>query len=171
MALLQINRTRTTPLHPSGNPMERMNMTLKKHLTLLVDDHQSDWDLQAAIFLWSYRCMSHSTTRTAPYILMLGRSLSLPADLEFGAPFHETVRQCSGEYARNLRQTLCELHEWTRRTVREATLRTKRRYDLKATPVDLRPNDVVWLHNPKKRRGYSRKLQTRWEGPYVVVNV
>jgi len=41
MALLQIRRTRTTPLHPSGNPVERMNRTLKEHLTLLVDDHQS----------------------------------------------------------------------------------------------------------------------------------
>jgi len=113
--------------------------------------------------------MSHSTTGIAPCMLMFGRPLSLPADLEFGAPFHDTVQQCSGEYARNLRQTLYKLHEWTRRTVRDATLRTKRRYDLKATPVDLRPNDIVWLHNPKKRRGYSRKLQTQWEGPYIVV--
>jgi len=77
--------------------------------------------LQAALFLWSYRCMSHSTTGIAPCMLMFGRPLSLPADLEFGAPFHDTVQQCSGEYARNLRQTLYELHEWTRRTVQDAT--------------------------------------------------
>ena len=67
-----------------------MNRTLKEHLTLLFDDHQSDWDLQAALFLRSYRCMSHSTTGITPCMLMFGRPLSLPADLEFGAPFHDT---------------------------------------------------------------------------------
>ena len=78
-----------------------------------------------------------------------------------GAPFHEVVRQCSGEYTQKLRQTLWELHELTRRTVRDYTLQTKRRYDIKATPVDLRPDDIVWLYDPKKRRHRSRKLMTK----------
>jgi len=82
-------------------------------------------------------------------MLMFGRHLTLPADLEFGAPFDEVVRQYAGQYTPKLRQTLWELHELTRRTVRDATLQTKRRYDIKATPVDLRPNDIVWLYNPK----------------------
>ena len=79
------------------------------------------------------------------------------------------VRQYLGKYTRHLRETLWELHEFTRRRVRDATLQTKRHYDIRAKPVDLRPNDIVWLFNPKKRRGLSRKLQTQWEGPYTVV--
>ena len=169
MELLQIKNTRTTPLHPSGNPVERMTRTLKEHLTLLVNEDQTDWDLRAQLFLLSYRCLPHSTTGIAPCMLMFGRHLSLPADLEFGTPFHEVVRQCSGEYTQKLRQTLWELHELTRRTVRDVTLQTKRRYDIKATPVDLRSDDVVWLYDPKKRRHRSRKLMTKWEGPYTVV--
>ncbi|MPC20958.1 hypothetical protein E2C01_013924 [Portunus trituberculatus] len=29
----------------------------------------------------------------------------------------------------------------------------------------------VWLHNPRRRRGLSPKLQSPWEGPYTVVAV
>jgi len=68
-------------------------------------------------------------------MLMFGRHLTVPADLEFGTSFHEKTRQYSGEYTRKLRETLWELHEFTRRRVRDATLQTKRRYDIKATPV------------------------------------
>ena len=98
-------------------------------------------------------------------MLMFGRHLTLPADLEFGAPFHEVVRQCSGENTQKLRQTLWELHELTRRKVRGVTLQIKRRYDIKETPVDLRPDDSVWLYDQKKRQHRSRKLMTKWEGP------
>ena len=50
MELLQIKHTRTTPLHPSGNPVERMNRTLKEHLTLLVNEEQTDWDLRCLLY-------------------------------------------------------------------------------------------------------------------------
>ncbi|XP_063889733.1 uncharacterized protein LOC135116311 [Scylla paramamosain] len=29
--------------------------------------------------------------------------------------------------------------------------------------------DLVWLHNPRRKRGLSPKLQSSWEGPYTVV--
>jgi len=38
MRLLGIRRTRTTPLHPSANPVERYNRTLKEHLTLMINE-------------------------------------------------------------------------------------------------------------------------------------
>jgi len=64
---------------------------------------------------------------------------------------------------------LLELHEITRRVVRDASFQTKIRYDLKAKPVDYQPGDQVFLYNPKKTRGYTRKIQTNWERPYTVV--
>ena len=30
--------------------------------------------------------------------------------------------------------------------------------------------DRVWLHNPRRRKGFSPKLQSSWEGPYEVVD-
>ena len=169
MKLLGIRHTRTTPLHPSGNPVERLNRTLKEHLTVMIDDRQSDWDRQAQLFLLGYRAMPHAVTGISPCMLMFGRHLTLPADLEYGVPFFEKVEMYSGEYAVRLRETLWELHEIVRQTVRNEFMKTKIRYDAKAKPPDFRPRDVVWPYNPKKVRGLTRKLQTKWEGPYSVV--
>jgi len=55
MRLLGIRRTRTTPLHPSANSVERYNRTLKEHLTLMINETKSDWDQQAQLFLMGYR--------------------------------------------------------------------------------------------------------------------
>jgi len=101
--------------------------------------------------------------------MMLGRHINLPADLEFGISFHEAVEKYSGEYVQDLRRRLLELHEIARRAVREASFQTKIRYDLKAKPVDYETGDQVSLYNPRETRGFTRKLQTNWEGPYTVV--
>ncbi|GBM55864.1 hypothetical protein AVEN_238047-1 [Araneus ventricosus] len=45
----------------------------------------------------------------------------------------------------------------------------KTRYDSRATDHHFKEGDLVWMYNPKRRRGLSPKLQQNWEGPYTVV--
>ncbi|GBM72688.1 hypothetical protein AVEN_213184-1 [Araneus ventricosus] len=33
----------------------------------------------------------------------------------------------------------------------------------------IKEGDLVWMYNPKRRRGPSPKLQQNWEGPYTVI--
>ncbi|GBN80069.1 hypothetical protein AVEN_141094-1 [Araneus ventricosus] len=42
-------------------------------------------------------------------------------------------------------------------------------YDSRATDHHFKEGDLVWMYNPKRRRGPSPKLQQNWEGPYTVV--
>jgi len=91
MKLLGVRRAQTTPLHPSANPVERYNRTIKEHLMLMINETQSDWDLQAQLFLMGYRALPHQVTEISPCMLMLGRHINLPADLEYGIPFHEVA--------------------------------------------------------------------------------
>jgi len=105
MKLLGVQRTRTTPLHPSANPVERYNRTLKEHLMLMINETQSDWDLQAQLFLMGYRALPHQVTGISPCMLMLGRHINLPADLEYSIPFHESMERYSGECAQDLRRS------------------------------------------------------------------
>ncbi|GBM08235.1 hypothetical protein AVEN_239996-1 [Araneus ventricosus] len=45
----------------------------------------------------------------------------------------------------------------------------KIRYDSRATDHRFKEGDLVWMYNPKRRRGLSPKLQQNREGPYTVV--
>jgi len=49
------------------------------------------------------REMPHAVTEISPAMMMFGRHLTLPADLEYGIPFFEKTQKYSGEYAVKLR--------------------------------------------------------------------
>ncbi|KAI5754399.1 hypothetical protein M8J77_008276 [Diaphorina citri] len=41
--------------------------------------------------------------------------------------------------------------------------------DVSVDSIDFQVGDLVWLYNPKRRKGHSPKLQQNWEGPYNVI--
>ncbi|GBL98740.1 hypothetical protein AVEN_202186-1 [Araneus ventricosus] len=56
-----------------------------------------------------------------------------------------------------------------RERVKLSRVRKKTHYDSGATEHHFKKGDVVWMYNPKRRRGLSPKLQQNWEGPYTIV--
>ncbi|MPC50093.1 hypothetical protein E2C01_043915 [Portunus trituberculatus] len=47
----------------------------------------------------------------------------------------------------------------------------KVRYDWQSREQKYDVGDHVWLHNPLRKKGFSPKLQSPWEGPYEVHQV
>lgn len=165
---LGIKKTRTTPLHPQSDGMvERMNRTMGRYLSKVVSDHQRDWDQYLHLFLLAYRSSVHESTGHSPANILFGRELRLPCDLQFGIRPEEEL--ADDDYVTNLRRRMNGIHEEVRSNLQEASERMKERYDVKAEKGGYHPGDLVWLHNPKRRRGYSPKLQSSWEGPYEVI--
>ncbi|KAI5738489.1 hypothetical protein M8J77_007742 [Diaphorina citri] len=41
--------------------------------------------------------------------------------------------------------------------------------DVSVDSIDFQVGDLVWLYNPKRRKGHSPKLQQNWEGPDNVI--
>ena len=93
MEILGINNVNITPLHPSANPVERLNRTVVEHLRLMIDENQDNWDEMAMLFLLGYRTLPHATTGIAPSMLLFGRYLSIPAELQYGTPFQEAIKK------------------------------------------------------------------------------
>ena len=86
-ALLQINKTRSTPYHPQSDGMgERFNATLASMLTAYANDNHSNWDTSIPFVMMAYRCAEHETTDVSPNRLMLGREVSTPFDLMYELP-------------------------------------------------------------------------------------
>ncbi|UYV74279.1 K02A2.6-like [Cordylochernes scorpioides] len=147
--VLGIWKTRTTPLHPQSDGMvERFNKTMVEHLSKVVEQNQRDWDRRLPLFLMAYRAAIHETT-------------------EFGTPGGPPVEVTS--YVGELRGVLSETHKLVREKIQLASHRMKTHYDLKANHEGFKESDMVWMFNPKRKRGLSPKLTPMWEGPYKVV--
>ncbi|GBM48620.1 Transposon Ty3-I Gag-Pol polyprotein [Araneus ventricosus] len=159
--LLGILKTRTTALHPESDGMvERFNRTILNHLSLFVSRNQTDWDTHLPLFLLAYRSAEHEVTGLTPAEMLFGRTLRLPCDILFGRP--SETPSSPNEYMKNLEARLESVHAFARE-------RMKTRYDSRATDHHFKEGDLVWMYNPKRRRGLSPKLQQNWEGPYTIV--
>ena len=74
--LLDIEKTRTTPLHPrSDGQVERFNKTFVEMLRGKLSEDQKDRDLQLQPCMMAYRSSVHESTGETPNLLMLGRQV------------------------------------------------------------------------------------------------
>lgn len=167
--LLDIEKTRTTPLHPQSDGMvERLNRTLEDMLAKFVQENQRNWDELLPLLSMAYRSAVHESTGCTPNELMFGREVRLPVDLMFGAPPESTASLDCTEYACNLRKQVETVHDFARNRLCIESQRQKRLYDQRANANSFKEGDKVWLYNPQKKKGRSPKLQTPWDGPWEV---
>ena len=165
--LLDIDKTRTTPLRPQSDGMvKRFNRTLEAMLSKFVTVNQKDWDELLPFVMMAYRSSVHESTGCSPSEMMLGRNVQLPVELLFYRPQEEALDSPT-EYAHRLQQRMERTH-LARDTLRIESDRQKRHYDHRADRGLYDVGDAVWLHNPTRKRGISPKLQRPWEGPYLV---
>jgi len=169
--LMGIKKTRTTPLRPQSDGMvERFNRTLLQEVAKYCSRDQRDWDVKLPTLLMAYRSAEHEATAHTP-ARMMGRELRLPVDLVTGRPPQDALALESTEYTRALRERMEDAHRHARRYLQAAGHSMKARYDARSREASFVAGDQVWLHNPRRKKGLSPKLQSPWEGPYDVVEV
>ncbi|GBL87486.1 hypothetical protein AVEN_118411-1 [Araneus ventricosus] len=100
--------------------------------------------------------------------MLFGQTLRLLCDILFRRP--SETPSSANEYMTNLEVRLESIHKVARERVKLASDRMKTRYDFRATDHHFKEGYLVWMYNPKRRRGLSPKLQQNWEGPYTAVN-
>ena len=171
--LLDIDKTRTTPFHPQSDGLvERFNRTLENMLSLYVADNQKDWDQYLQLMMMAYRATPQGSSQCSPNLLMLGREVELPIDLMIGRPpGDENSDHDESDYVIKLRQKLESAHEYARYHLQKSANRQKRNYDHRVQSDRLSVGDFVWLYSPAKRKGISPKLQCKWTGPFLIIDV
>lgn len=170
-SLLGIHKTRTTPLHPqSDGQVERQHRTILNYLSKFVSDNQKDWDTWVPLFLLAYRSSKHETTGFSPAESYTGQDLRLPLDLLRGIPPNGIDETSTiPDYVSAVRQKLESVHQAVRGKLKMKSNYVKSLYDRKVKKNLFEEGQKVWLYNPHRQVGKTPKLQSNWEGPYVVL--
>ena len=126
--LLDIEKTRTTSLHPqSDGKVECFNRTLIEMLRGNIKEDQKDWDLQLPACMMAYRIAVHESTGASPSLLMLGREVEVPLDVTSEAPPGAPPFQT--DYTQAVQKRLATAHDLARQHLNKAAIHQKRNYD------------------------------------------
>lgn len=158
--LLGIKKTRTTPYHPRGNPVERFNRTLLQMLGTLQEEDKTKWREFVQPLVHAYNCTKNDTTGFFPYQLMFGRQPSLPIDVAFGIKPEGEKRISHVEYVKKLQESLQKSYKIAVEYSKKTALRNKQRYDLKMRESTLQAGDRVLVKNVGIRG--KHKIADRW---------
>ena len=162
-----IVKSRTSPYHPQGNPVERYNRTLLDMLGTLNQSQKSNWRKYVRPLTHAYNCSINDSTGYSPYFLMFGRHPRLPVDVIFGVDPDKRRINNPVKYVDELRARLKYAYELAQGSVEKSRAKNKRYYDNRARASDLEVGDRVLVKN-KGFKG-KHKLADRWEQDVHVV--
>ncbi|KAK7921783.1 hypothetical protein WMY93_008685 [Mugilogobius chulae] len=162
-----IQKSRTTPYHPRGNPVERFNRTLLSMLGTLEEKQKSKWKDYVKPLVHAYNCTKNDVTGYAPYELMFGRTPRLPVDMVFGLPLQGTKHKSHSQYVQHLKSRLEESFKIASENALKSAERNKTRFDQRIIPAALEVGDRVLVRNVRLRG--KHKLSDKWEHDIFVV--
>ena len=165
--LAGIEKSRTTPYHPMGNPVcERFNKTLLDMLGTLTDEQKADWKAYVPTVVHAYNATKHESTGYSPFYLMFGRHPRLPIDIAMGIEPSdgEDVGQ---EYTDKLRERMEFAYRLATDQSEKSTGRHKTLYDRRVRGATVELGDRVLVKNVGIRG--KNKLANRWEDHIYMV--
>ncbi|CAC5404747.1 unnamed protein product [Mytilus coruscus] len=173
---LRIHKTRTTAFRTQSDGLvERLNRSLEDIISKYVCKNQRDWDEQLPWALMAYRSSEHETTKLSPCMLMLGRGIELPIDLNYGPhPQRDEFpneTETTNAYVQKVQTLMWDVQQKARKNIITASNRQKRQYDLRANQNSYKVGDSVWLNILARVKHISPKLQKQWDGPYIITEV
>ncbi|CAC5364369.1 unnamed protein product [Mytilus coruscus] len=116
--LLEIKKTRTTPLHPRSDGMiERKNRTIQDILSKYIKSHQRDWDQHLDFLTMAYNSTPHERNEIPLDVI----SERIEQD--------EPQTEFASDYANKLEEKLREAHKIAREHLKVASERQKFQYD------------------------------------------
>jgi hypothetical protein len=164
---LGTHHQRTSPRHPACNSQaEVANKTIAKYLASFVDESTLDWEYYIYPLTFYYNTSFHRSIQATPYELTYGMEPRMP-----GIPGPEIRRKFYGESTTDERiQRLLFARDIARRHNEEATEKTKRDYDKKATPHNFTVGQLVLLDEHSFLHK-NTKLAPKWSGPHRILRL
>jgi transposase InsO family protein len=167
-ALLNSKKITTSPYNPQLNgQVERFNETLVVMLTMFVNKFQTDWDEYLKHVEAAYHSAPNTTTGFSPNYMLYGRELRRPMDTILES--RDLYRDRS-DYLSRLLQRMDYSQELAKAHLLQRSIDMEEESEAKATRIDYKFGEKVYLYVPDSRTGLTNKLRSRWHGPYSVLD-
>jgi len=152
----------------SKGQFERLHRTLHTAPSHYVNKFNTDWDLKLPYFLWAYRATPHSTTGYGPFFLLHGREMITPASENLRPKVPKPTRGPE-QLIESLKASLRQAYSAVARANRKSYVANKERYDKRAKSRSFEVGSYVYLFNPARKPGLSKKFFSAWSGPFRVM--
>jgi hypothetical protein len=176
LSKLGIEHKVSTACHPQTNGQaETSNRQLKGILKKTIEKGGKDWSKKLDGALWVYRTAFKTPIGMTTYQFVYGKACHLPVELEHKAYWAIKEMNLDLDVAViKWRIQISELKEMRLKAYENASIykeRIKRWYDKRLKNKELKEGDKVLLYNSRFKTFGKGKLQSKWDGPYVVHSV
>ncbi|GJY50757.1 reverse transcriptase domain-containing protein [Tanacetum coccineum] len=161
--------------HPqTSGQVEVSNRGLKRILERTVGENRASWSDKLDDALWAFRTTFKTPIWCTPYKLVYGKACHLPIELEHKA--YWALKHCNfnlkttGDHRKVQMNELNELRDQAYENSLIYKEKTKKIHDSKIKNRVFNVGDRVLLFNSRLKI-FSRKLKTRWTGPFTIAQV
>jgi hypothetical protein len=176
LSKLGIEHRVSTAYHLQTNGQaETSNRQFKSILNKTIEKGGKDWSKKLDGALWAYRTAFKTPIGMTPYQFVCGKACHLPVELEHKA--YWAIKEMNLDLDAAVvkpRIQISELEEMRLKTYENAIIykeRIKRWYDKRLKKKEFKEGDKVLLYNSRFKTFGKGKLQSKWDGPYVVHSV
>jgi hypothetical protein len=162
--------------HPqTKGQVETSNRQLKSILDKTMEKGGKDWSKKLDGTLWAYRMAFKTLIGMTPYQFVYGKACHLPVELQHKAYWAIKEMNLDLDAAVVKRRIqISELEEMRLKAYENTSIykeRIKRWYDKRLKKKEFKEGDKVLLYKSRFKSFGKGKLQSKWDGPYIVHSV